>query len=747
MINDLDGIDGIDWTSMGHAYGPGGDIPGWLKGMADPDPDVRRDAFGGFYGAVHHQGDIYPSTVASLPFLLGLADDPATPDRAAVAALVLSIGREAADRDDDCIRFAPDGTESTAPADAMALLRARAEAFVRHAADPDPGVRHAGICGVGLFLDDADRAVAILRDRLPAEPGTEERLLVIRTMASLALRLPAARPAATAWLAALADDPAADPDIRLGALVHRARCAPQDIAADTVPTAITLLGPLAPPPDTPDTQGCAPTTCACAAPAPEAATTDEAQAAPAPEEDAPAGDVPADHAPAQDAPAPEPAPADGPPAQDVPPQIAAAFEDLDRHGRVHAPTTTLLRTFHTVLDDRVAERTALLTAQLGSPDPATRYDAIAMAKDLIGSWRGDHTALVALVAQCLLPRDPYTTAAAAECLGSLGPVAEPAREALADCVAGHRDAHGPDVWASPRPQLRRAHQEAVMALARLGDPRALPSLLTALDGGTDAWRAVQVAGDLGPAAAGELVPRLTRLLDAVDFAKEWTDMSAGALVGALAELGDPAAVPALARAVAAAVRHEQWRPAASALEALASFGTAGACALDVVRPLADAQDVDLRAAATAALWALARDPADAVPRLVALLDGYRLREAAEVLALVGPPAGAAAPRLREMLTASYDWTRIHAAAALWEIGGEAGAGALVPVLLAAWAGNGATSNHVLACLSRMGPAAAPALPRIEEELALPRRTGRFGSIAHDEEVQHLCRTLRDRLAG
>ncbi|MFF4644034.1 HEAT repeat domain-containing protein, partial [Streptomyces sp. NPDC001389] len=494
-----------------------------------------------------------------------------------------------------------------------------------------------------------------------------------------------------------------------------------------------------------------------AAPAPrEDAPADEAQAAPAPREDAPADEAQAAPAPREDAPADEAqaapaqredAPADKPPAQDVPPQIAAAFEDLDRHGRVHAPTTSLLRTFHTVLDDRVAERTALLAAQLGSPDPATRYDAIAMAKDLIGSWRGDHTALVALVAQCLLPRDPYTTAAAAECLRSLGPVAEPARESLAGCVAGHRDMHGPDVWASPRPQLRRAHQETVMTLARLGDPRALPSLLTALDGGTDAWRAVQVAGGLGPAAAGELVPRLTRLLDAVDFAKERTGMSAGALVSALAALGDPAAVPALARAVAAAVRHEQWRPAASALEALASFGTAAASALDVVRPLADAQDVDLRAAATAALWALARDPADAVPRLVALLDGHRLREAAEVLALVGPPAGAAAPRLREMLTASYDWTRIHAAAALWEIGGEAEAGALVPALLAAWAGNGATSNHVLACLSRMGPAAAPALPRVEEELALPRRTGRFGSIAHDEEVQHLCRTLRERLAG
>ncbi len=554
VINELDSV---DWSSTSHAYGPADDLPGWLEGMASADPDVRDKAFSDFSGAAHHQGDVYPCTAASLPFLFDLAEDTATPDRAPVIALLLSIGRASLDRDMDAVYFTPAGEESTAHVDIATEMRARADAFVRYAADPDPLVRRAAIEGLGLFLDDGGRAVEILRGRLEAEDGIVERLLVVRTTADLALRLPAAQAAATAWLDSLADDATSSPDIRLAGLVHRARCAPQDIGRDVVPTAIGLLRRLTPP---------------------------------APQR--PSGD--ADRR-----------------GQDVPPQVAAAFEDLERHNRVHAPTTSLLSTFHAVLDDRVPERTALLTEQLRSPDPATRHDAIRMAQDLVTAWRGDHTGLVMLLADCLLPEDPYTAAAAAESLGSLVPVSEPARASLASYVAAQRAAHGPDVWATPKPLLRRAHQEAVLALARLGDLRALPCLLTALDADADAWRAVQVAGRLHPAAA-ELVPRLSARLAGVDLSQPWAGMGAGALVSALAALRDPAAVPAITDTVTAAVRQEEWRTASSALDALASFGAEAASALEVVRPLADAEDTDLRAAAAAALWELEGDPEDAV---------------------------------------------------------------------------------------------------------------------------------------
>ncbi|MGW4568266.1 hypothetical protein ACWEN3_39880 [Streptomyces sp. NPDC004561] len=88
---------------------------------------------------------------------------------------------------------------------------------------------------------------------------------------------------------------------------------------------------------------------------------------------------------------------------------------------------------------------------------------------------------------------------------------------------------------------------------------------------------------------------------------------------------------------------------------------------------------------------------------------------------------------------------MHCAAALWEIGGEAEAPAVLDALLQAMARNPATANHVVACLDRMGPLAAPALPLLREQLALPRRGGRFKSVDHDEELQRVVRTLIARL--
>ncbi|MER7577149.1 hypothetical protein [Streptomyces sp. NPDC126514] len=197
---------------------------------------------------------------------------------------------------------------------------------------------------------------------------------------------------------------------------------------------------------------------------------------------------------------------------------------------------------------------------------------------------------------------------------------------------------------------------------------------------------------------------------------------------------------ALTDAVTTAVRHGQWRTAASAVKALASFGTAAAPALDVVRPLADADDVDLRTAAAAALWDIERDAAAAVPRLERLLDSHECRAAADALGRIGPSAEMALPRLRTMLDAGYEWTQVHAAAALWDIAGEEEAEAVVQTLLTAWERNDYTASHVLTCLNRMGPAAARALPRIRAELALPRR-GRSRGLADDEEVQRRGRAI------
>ncbi|MFJ4788601.1 hypothetical protein [Streptomyces sp. NPDC088794] len=66
----VDGLHDIDWASMEHAYGSAEEIPAMLWALRSPDARERSKALDHFYSAVHHQGDVYPVTAASLPFLL-----------------------------------------------------------------------------------------------------------------------------------------------------------------------------------------------------------------------------------------------------------------------------------------------------------------------------------------------------------------------------------------------------------------------------------------------------------------------------------------------------------------------------------------------------------------------------------------------------------------------------------------------------------------------------------------------------
>lgn len=520
-------------------------------------------------------------------------------------------------------------------------------------------------------------------------------------MAALALRLPRVLDEAMAWFAGLAADPAAGPETRLGALVQRARCALGQVSEDVVPSAIGLLRELS------------------HATTPDGVAWDSLVGA------------------AQKA-----------PVQGPPPQIAAAFADLDRRGRVHTPTTGLLRTFHEALAARVSERAALLAEQLRSPDPGVRTDALRMSTDLMKSWRGDHAPLIMLVAGQLGAASLEVAAEAAAVLEACHPIAEPAREELAAHVTAQRAAYGPDVWAAPQPQLRRAHQEAVRALARLGDRRAVPSLLAPLDTGVDDWRAVQVAGAL-PQAAGQLVPRLCDHLRRIDLAEQGAYLGAGAALSALTALGDQAALPVITESLTAGVSHEQPQVTCSALRALGEFGPAAAPALATIRPLTASSDAHVRPAAVSALWAIGRNQGEVLPLLHDLLAGrafFWITAAADMTGEIGPPAAAALPRLRELLAHNYEWVRVHCAAAIWETSGQADAPTVLDVLLQAWAQNPATANHVVACLDRMGPAAQPALPQLRAQLALPQRGGRFASIDNDEELQRLSRAIIRRFA-
>ncbi|MFF7249982.1 HEAT repeat domain-containing protein [Embleya sp. NPDC008237] len=685
------GLDDIDWASMEHAYGSAEEVPALLRSMRSADVKERNEAFGEFYGAVYHQNSVYEPTAASLPFLLELACDPGTPDRAAVVELIVGIG-------DDAMASLDHRTDDPLPAwlDAVAELRRRADTLVAFTGDPDLCVRRAAIPALALFVDEGGgaRAVALLRDRLPAEDGLVERLAVVEAMATLALRLAAVSEHARTWLATVAVDPDADAQTRLAALAQHTRCTPDSAGREVVAAAVELLEELAVD---------APSERTWRHPTPETATT-----------------------------------------QDVPPQVVAAFDHLERSNRVHAYTTRTLRTLHEALAERVAPRSELLTAQLRSPDPGTRLDAIRMAGDLMKDWRGDHTPLVLLVAEQLGARDREVAAEAAAVLDACHAIAEPAREALGAHVAAQRVEYGPDVWADSDLELRRAHQTAVCGLARFGDVRALPSLLVALDGGVDAWRAFQVAGRL-PQESPVLVPRLCGHLRDADLTRSWFEGTAPALMDALSRLGDASAVPAIVDTLVAAARDQHRDSTVAALNALAPFGPAAADALPLARRLTKAPETRVRIAAIRTLHALggARDEVHAAIVELAESEGdYWIREVGDLLGRIGPPAPPVlVTHLREALTDNYEWQRVHAATALWDLFGEPETQTVLDTLLRAWEENSSTANHIVACLDRMGAAAEPAMPTLRAALALAHRDGWARAIESDEELQRYTRRV------
>ncbi|HEX6681235.1 MAG TPA: hypothetical protein VF062_00455 [Candidatus Limnocylindrales bacterium] len=66
-------MDAIDWASLGHAYGTATDTPDLIAGLVSDDREQVSDALSELAGSIHHQGSVYPATVAAVPFLVDAA--------------------------------------------------------------------------------------------------------------------------------------------------------------------------------------------------------------------------------------------------------------------------------------------------------------------------------------------------------------------------------------------------------------------------------------------------------------------------------------------------------------------------------------------------------------------------------------------------------------------------------------------------------------------------------------------------
>lgn len=92
-------IGSVDWESRDHAYGSAEDVPNGLRRLLSQDKQVREETMYELYSNIYHQGTRYTASVAAIPFLYKLVDDPNTPERENIIELLvmLALGMNAPD--------------------------------------------------------------------------------------------------------------------------------------------------------------------------------------------------------------------------------------------------------------------------------------------------------------------------------------------------------------------------------------------------------------------------------------------------------------------------------------------------------------------------------------------------------------------------------------------------------------------------------------------------------------------------
>ncbi|MFJ9806825.1 PBS lyase [Streptomyces sp. NPDC101158] len=691
----LTGIEEVDWASLGHAYGPADDVPELLRGLASDDPAERENALDGMYGAVHHQGDVYDSTLACIPFLLELVADPTVQDRGGIVELLTSIGGIDLCGDEELDELDPDDADFIPAANyamAAAAVAAGADVFFDLVDDPDPEVRLAAPCALASLHYEPARVLDLLRERLTVERDTEVRLALVAAVGRIALRHESLRAQIVDWLDWLSRAAQA-PGLRLAALAQLARCAPAAIPMDVVDRVTVLL--------------------------------DEVRTTP------------------RDRPVETPRAA-------APTLIGQVRELLEEHsaGRPTPWTEELLRTLHGALDDRVDDRIALIVAQLRSPDWGQRSDAIWLCGGLIRVWRGRYEEVVRLVGAQLSDPEPRLREAATSFLERLFELGGPAADALAVRLA--TSPAGP--LGLPAPGARAGRGGALLALARSGDARAVPLLARALEEEREVRRELLYAVDaLGPAAL-PLAPLLRRRLGEVELDDLLYDRAAP-LLFALAAVRGTQALPEVLRVLRGAPSNRQDWVREACLRTLAAFGPVAREALPEARRLLGSDSAAVSSMAARAVWSLDGSLTEALGALERWLrpgaTGVEWCAAAQALGAIGPAAAEAAPALRAGLGARDLWVRVRSAAALWRVAGDAGP--VLPVLLAAWEENRHARVAVAECLAEMGSAAAAAEPAIRAELARSRRHNarEDGAGSHDvhddEKLLTLCRAALSQM--
>lgn len=405
--------------------------------------------------------------------------------------------------------------------------------------------------------------------------------------------------------------------------------------------------------------------------------------------------------------------------------IRVRTEEADA-GRRAPHAARLIDQLTDALGPRVAERAAILARLLRSPHADVVGDALYGASKLIDRWRGDHAELVRLVADQLASGDERFAEHAARVLSHWTPLTAPVADAVAAALP-------PDGWAVRYASGPPGLHPTLVTLGRLGDERALPYLLMALEFAERPHDTDYLLARY-PQHADRVLAALAPILAAPRAGNGWEFHATLRAFG-------PAAAPAVPWLLGAPLDG----PAATTL---GEIGPAAADAVPALRAAAVGDDPDLAVAAAGALWRIERSP-DALPLLTAQVKGRAGTAALREIAALGPAGAAAARAVAPALKAKdqYWWRPVHAAVALWRIAGDAER--CLPVLAEAWHGNPRTRIEIAAAAT--GPLAAGLAPLLRAELAEPRRHGvtddswSSAAVTDDERFQAACRAALAQL--
>jgi hypothetical protein len=181
----LEALDSVNWSELGHAYGPAEDVPDLIRALLSDDAKKREDARWHLWGNIIHQGTVYAATAHAVPFFLELLDSPTVQDKPHLLVLVTSLacGNSYLDAHKDLFEDVPAMREKMeqpewdeqlheelgwVKAAHLAVVKGW-QVYVRRLSDTDPSTRAAAAYALAVCGQHAAAVVPPLRQQLASE--------------------------------------------------------------------------------------------------------------------------------------------------------------------------------------------------------------------------------------------------------------------------------------------------------------------------------------------------------------------------------------------------------------------------------------------------------------------------------------------------------------------------------------------------------------------------------------------------